>query len=67
MDIVKAFWIIVFIALGIYVVSLILKGQWPDYRKTDWEKKIEEDIKKEKEAKKSTYNGIDFDEDGIPL
>jgi hypothetical protein len=52
MDIVKALWIIAFIALGIYAVSLILTGQWPDYGKTDWEKKIEEDIKKDIEKKK---------------
>jgi hypothetical protein len=66
LDIAKAFWIIAFVALGIYVISLILTCQWPDYRKTDWEKKIEEDYKKDKDFEEYIDRCKDLDRDDLP-
>jgi hypothetical protein len=66
MDLVKAFWIMAFIALGIYVISIIVKGEWPDYRKSDWEKKIEEDYQKNKDLNKDTKKDDQLNEDDLP-
>lgn len=66
MDIAKAFWIIAFIALGIYVLSLILTGQWPDYWKSDCEKKIDDDYKKDKDLEEYIDRCKDINEDDLP-